>query len=427
MSQAVRKSSLPAESRPAAPPLSVYPAARDGRAASQYTREIWRSVDDIDLGAWNQLRDPHDLFMDVRLMRAVELSMSRDATFRYVLFRDAGGTPAASACVCTYAVDGTVLAEEGLARRLACSLKKISPALVQYKIVFCGLPFSGGQSHLRFAPGVDHRAIVKSLDTILNEVAREDRAKCIVLKEFQEHELAALESLSDHGYRRADSLPMNQVGLQHTDFDAYVAGLHNRKRYELRKSMKKFAENGLRTIVTSDPDEVERLYTDEVHRMYDAVVSRSDTKLELLPPQFFHQMVRQLPENCEISFAMDGDTVRGFGLCLFSETEYHPLFLGVDYDRNREHDLYFNLMYQSVADAVRHRTQLVMLGQNADDCKTIKLGSYQTPRYFFIKGVGFIMENVIRLLFKQLFPARPVTVPFHEPVQIQRTERKRPK
>ncbi len=399
---------LPVEAVPSAGArLSVF----DERSLD-YEAVVWRSVDEIDLAAWDALRDPHDVFMDVRLLRAVEVSMARDASFKYILFRDAAGAPAASACVCTYAVDGTVLVEEGIAKRIACGLKKLSPRLLEYKIVFLGLPFSGGQSHLRFAEKTDRGAIMRRLDGMLRTIAREDGAKCIVLKEFKEHELPGVDIARELGYLQADSLPMNQLELTQGTYDAWLASLHNKKRYEVRKSMKKLSEGGVRWITTSDPDEVERLITDHVHRLYLAVVGRSDTKLELLPPAFFHQMVRQLPNNCEICLAMKDDTVLAFGLCLYNEQEYHPLFLGIDYERNRDYDLYFNVMYRSLEDAHRHRTSLVVLGQNADECKTTKLGSSQTRRYFFIKGVGVVREHLLRLLSKQLFPARPMSVPF---------------
>jgi predicted N-acyltransferase len=411
MSQALRQVSANVGTRISPPSLSVYQEARPPK----YEARVWHSADEIDIAQWDRLRDPQDIFMDVRLLRAVEISMAQDATFRYVLFRDEAGTPAASACLCTYSVDGTVLANEGLARRLANGLKRLSQALVMYRIVFCGLPFSGGQSHLRFAPGVDHGAILASLDGMLEAIAREDRAKCIVLKEFQDQELPALESAAGLGYLRADSLPMNQLPLHHTSWEAHLASRNHKKRNDIRKSLKKIDEAGLRLITTSDPEVVDRLFDDDAHRLYSAVVARSETKLEMLPPAFFREMVRQLPGNCEISFALDGETVLGFGLSLYTETEYHPLFLGVDYDRNRDCHLYFNLMYRSLADALRRQTKLILLGQNADECKTSKTGSHQTPRHFYIKGVGFVMENVIRILRKPLFPPRPVTVPFGSP------------
>lgn len=411
MSHAARRS-LPAEAVPSpGARLSIFDE-REFASPTGYEAVVWRSVEEIDLAAWDALRDPHDIFMDVRLLRAVELSMARDASFKFILFRDAAGAPAASACVCTYAVDGTVLVEEGITKRIACGLKKLSPRLLEYKIVFLGLPFSGGQSHLRFAETADRGSIMRRLDGMLRTIAREEGAKCIVLKEFKEQELGGVEVARELGYLQADSLPMNQLELTYASYDAWLASLHNKKRYEIRKSMKKLSEGGVRWITTSDPDEVERLISDRVHRLYLAVVGRSDTRLELLPPAFFHQMVRQLPHNCEICLAMKDDTVLAFGLCLYNEHEYHPLFLGIDYERNRDYDLYFNVMYRSLEDAFRHRTSLVVLGQNADECKTTKLGSSQTPRHFFIKGVGVVREHLLRMLSKQLFPARPMSVPF---------------
>lgn len=402
------------------PALAVVGDGPSTLACSRYAATVWRSVDEIDRAAWNSLRAPDDLFMDLRLLRAVENSMSRDASFRYVLFRDAAGQPAASTCLCIYSVDGTLLADEGLARQAACALKRISSRLVTYKILFCGLPFSGGQSHLRFAPRADQHEIVRLLDRMLHTVAREAGASSIVLKEFESHELSALTPADQLGYLRADSLPMNELNIEQRTYDEYLASLHNRKRYEIRKSLKKLADGGVRAFVTSDANEIERIFTPRVHALYESVVSKATTKLELLPREFFLEMACQLPDNSEFCFLMQGDEALAFGLSLCFGRHYHPLFMGVDYDRNRDYDLYFNIMYRTVADAINRGADHVTLGQNADEFKRSKLGSFQTPRYFHIKGVGVVMQTVIRLLSKQLFPARPllVTLPAPEPVPL---------
>src|SRR5262249_29742748 len=146
-------------------------------------------------------------------------------------------------------------------RTLTTLLKRVAPSLVQFRIIFCGLPLSAGQSHLRFAPGADHAAILRSLDETLRQVARDDRAQCIALKEFEDHDLPTPSAVESLGYRRADSLPMNVFHVEHGDFDEYLAAIHHRKRYEIRKSIKKGRQSGLRTLVTSDPAEVERLCT----------------------------------------------------------------------------------------------------------------------------------------------------------------------
>lgn len=402
---------------PPTPARNAIPVPAARVAVSPTTRphpvaEILDSAAAIDIAAWDALRGRDDPFMDVRWLRAVEASLARDATFRYVLFRDATGRPAASACLATYAADGAVLAGHGLAGRVARGLRRISPWLVTYPIAFCGLPVSAGQSHLRVAPGVDPGPVLAALDGLLESFARERRARCIVLKEFGDDELPLVASAPHLGYVRADSLPVHQVALPPGDFAAYLAGLPRKRRADARTAARKFAAGRLRMLTTSDPDLVDRLFTPDVHRLYEAVVARSETRLELLPAAFFRGVVRALPDGAEMIFALDGDRVVGFSLNLFARTAYRPLFLGLDYARNRDHDLYFNLLYAAVDNALRHGSRLIVLGQTADRCKAMKFGSGQVARHLFIRGVGFAMRHAVRLAAGHLFPPRPITVPF---------------
>lgn len=391
--------------------LAVFPGRRsDLPAASE--PEIFHSAAAIDVAAWDAVRGPHDPFMDVRFLGAVETSMARDTTVRHVLFRDAVGRPAAAACISSFAADGAVLAGPGVAGTLARGLRRVSPWLVTYRIAFGGLPVSAGQSHLRLAPGVDAGPILAALDRILESFARAEGCTCVVLKEFADDEAAAVAPAADLGYVRADSLPVHQLALPPCDFDAWVARLPRKRRADVRTAARKFAAGGLRLVTTSDSDLVDRLFTADVHRLYEAVVARSHTRLELLPREFFPAVVRALPDAAEMSFVLAGRHVVGFSLGVCSGAEYRPLFLGLDYALNRDHDLYFNLLYAAVGTALRRGARLLVLGQTADRCKSTKFGSGQVARRLFVRGVGPVMRPAVRLLAGHLFPPRPITVPF---------------
>ncbi|MFM7108337.1 MAG: GNAT family N-acetyltransferase [Planctomycetaceae bacterium] len=392
----------------AAARIAAVPAPRP----ASFAAEVRDSAGAIDVAAWDALRGRHDPFMDVRWLRAVETSLARDASFRHVLFRDAAGRPVASACLSTYAADGAVLAGHGVAGRVARGLRRISPWLVTYPIAFCGLPVSAGQGHLRVAPGVDPTPILAALDVILESFARERRARCIVLKEFGDDELPLVASAPGLGYVRADSLPVHQVALPPGDFESYVAGLPRKRRADARAAARKLAAGGLRTLTTSDPDLIDRLVTPETHRLYEAVVARSETRLEVLPAAFFRAVVRAVPDSSEMCFLLDGDRVVGFCLSMFDGAAYRPLFLGLDYAHNRAHDLYFNILYAAIGNALHRGSRLVVLGQTADHCKATKFGSGQVARHLFVRGVGFAMRHVVRLAAPHLFPPRPITVPF---------------
>lgn len=370
---------------------------------------VWDSVDQVDTSAWEAVRDEDDLFMDVRLLRAVERSMSDQARFRYVLFRDGHGRPAAITCLCTYVVDGTLLTDEGQLRRFLEGIGTVIPFLVKIKVLFCGMPFSAGQSHLRFALQADRKAVLSDLCQLMDELAKSDRARVIVLKEFDDEECADISSVEQFGYRRADSLPLNLMHPQHSDFDSYLAGFRSSKRRDIRKSLKRLQNAGLKKRNTSDPDEIERKFTSEVHDLYRTVFERSETKLEFLPREFFLEVPRQLPDNCNFTFLLDGETVCAFAVNLFSKDSYYGLFTGVDYKRNSDSHLYFNLMFAGLADALRRNVSTFFAGQGADAVKQSKLSCHQKRLYFYVKGTRPPIRLALRMLFKHFFPERTAT------------------
>ncbi len=383
-------------------------AAAERSWSAVVEEEIWSSVDEIDVAAWEQVREQGDLFLDLRLLQAVETSMAATCRFRYVLYRDAEGEPAAIAVLCTFTIDIGVLADDAWSRWALRGLRRISRKLVDYRILFCGLPLSACQSSLRFAPGADSRAILQRLDGALRRIGKQDRASVIVLKEFADEELPPLKPLEALGYRKADSLPTHLVALHSESFDGFLKDMTSKRRANVRMSLKKFAGKGVEFITTSDYATIERLFTPETYRLYEEVLGRSETKLEHLPREFFLEMARRLPDCCEFTFAVEGERVIAFCISLWNDHEYRGLFIGYDASRNQDLDLYFNLAFRTIAEAAFHRSAVVEVGQNSSYFKRTKLGAIQSRRSLYVRGGNVVMNGVIGLLFKQLFPPRPL-------------------
>jgi len=372
------------------------------------TEQIFASVDDIDVDAWEHVRESDDIFMDLRLLRAIESTMADTCRFRYLLYRNTVAEPVAIAVLCTFTIDIGVLAEDAVSRTVLGWLRGISRKLVDYRILFCGLPLSACQSSLRFAPGADPAQILALLDKTLQRLAKQDRASVIVLKEFTDEEMPALEPLSTLGYRQADSLPTNLVHLTSNNFEGYLMDAGHKRRTNIRQSMKKFAKAGLEFITTSDLPTIERLFTTDTYHLYESVLNRSKTQLEHLPQSFFIEMARQLPDCCEFQFAMQGDQVRAFCISLWAGHEYRPLFMGFDAEFSRQADVYFNMAFRTIGDGAGHGSTVVEVGQNSDYFKRTKLGAVQSRRSLYVRGGNAVMSFLLKLLFKQFFPARPL-------------------
>jgi predicted N-acyltransferase len=382
--------------------------------SADYQFEVYDSIGRVDLGEWNSLRDAaSDPFMDPRFIEAVEIGFAKACRFRHVIVRDGRRRPMAIACLSSYRIGGASLAK-GRVQKVVAGLERVAPWLFRSKLILCGLPVSAGQSHVRLAPEADRAAVLRCLDRVACQFARREWARLILFKEIDEAGCADLEPLESLGYRRADSFPMNRVEPGSRDFADYLSRFPSKKRRPIRRSQKRLAENGLRVVELYGRDGVADLYTDAVHKLYKAVAERSDVQFEQLPLEFPRELARRMPDNTVFTLIYRGEEIVGFSLSLVSETTFHGMVLGVDYEVNAEAEVYFNLLYQSIDTALRHGAQEICIGQTTDALKHDKLGCYQVPLSIFVKGGRWTMRVVLKAGFSSIFPPRPLLYPREE-------------
>jgi hypothetical protein len=343
--------------------------------------------------------------MDVRFLSAVEHAFAADGRFLHALVHDEHGRPAAWASLCSFPVDVVTLAGPGV-RSAIGRLRRVLPRLGLLRTLFVGLPVSLGQSHLVISRHADGGAVLAALDTALGRVAGRERAWLIVWKEFGPAEAARLDALLERGYRRAESPSMHELEAGFADLQGYRAALRAHYRNDMRRSERKFRAAGLRVVHLHDVEAIRRVYTPDVHRLYEAVVARSPVKLEVLPVGFFRELVGQFPGLVTLTTVYDGDRIVAFNWGLADGPVYHYLFCGVDHAAGRDADLYFNLMYHQLDEALRRGPRRIQVGQTADEFKA-RLGCRPAPRYFYVKACRPVAGLALRHGFKLLFPDRP--------------------
>ena len=138
------------------------------------------------------------------------------------------------------------------------------------------------------------------------------------------------------------------------------------------------------------------------------MLGKSATQFERLPISFFLEVARQMPDCCEFQFALDQDRVVGFCISLNAGHSYHPMFMGLDYNVSREAGLYFNFGFRTLEDAIKAGASEIEVGQNSEEFKVTRLGAVQARRSIYVRGTGAVMNAVIGMLFKQLFPEHPL-------------------
>jgi predicted N-acyltransferase len=167
---------------------------------------------------------------------------------------------------------------------------------------------------------------------------------------------------------------------------------------------------GVQLSVLTDPAEILRLYTPEVHSLYYQVVAKADLKLEVLPIEFFHQLVSRLKGKVDLCVIFKESEIFAFAWCLGDGSTYHLLYAGLDYQFNNDFDLYFNLVYACLDLALRKQASTIHVGQTANAFKA-RLGCYSEPKYAFAKGLGPMMFRVVHYGANLLVAQKPANRP----------------
>jgi hypothetical protein len=377
---------------------------------------LFDSLDTLPESAWNQVWSTSggDVGMDLRLLSALETTMTDVSQFRYLIVYDQAAEPVACAVLTTFQLDLAVIAGERTVR-LTQRLRRLFPSLLHIKVLFCGLPLSIGQKSLHIAPQANAHDVLLLLDIIAQKIAAEENARLIVFKEFGKEDTDQLDTLVEYGYRKGDSLDMHYFSnTQHKfrSFTEYLASLRHQYRKIVNRSRCKLDAGGLHLARYRGPERIQAVYTSEVHQLYEAVFEKAAHKLERLPREFFIKLAHQFPGAISLTTVSHKERIVAFGWALSTAETYHLLYCGLDYAVNRKFDLYFNVMYAELEHGFQEGVADIKLGQTADDFKA-QLGCKPQPLYFYIKGARLLWNVCIKAGFKFLFPNRPLLPTYH--------------
>lgn len=376
--------------------------------------KIYDSFENLDITAWETVNKNSiandSLGMEPGFLLSIENSMSQYSRFWYVIFYSDTGAPISSACLSTLSVDLTILSS-GILQRVISFVRSVLPSFLYMKILFCGTPASLGQIGVQFTSEAKPEYVLKELDSILTTLAEETKSRVIVHKECESKDLDKMDSLYEIGYRRADSLDMHVFTEKFESFSDYLSGLNSHYRYDIKRSLKKLEKNGVEIKRYTNSDDICRKYTNDLYEMYLAVVSRSETQLEILPRAFFIEMSNRYSDEIGLTLLEKDGKVLAYNWSLNHDGKYHFLFCGIDYDNNKKYDLYFNVMYAELGFALDAKADDIYVGQTASGFK-MRLGCKQEPLYLFVRSHGYLFKGLLSMLFKYLFPPNSsVTVP----------------
>jgi hypothetical protein len=245
---------------------------------------------------------------------------------------------------------------------------RIWPRFAYQRTLFVGSPCSD-EGTVGTLPGIDLATIAPALQRALVARAEQLGAVMIVWKDLPQQSVPALRSMcTSAGFFELVSYPNTIIREVGGSFDRYLSRLPGRRRYGLRKKLRRSRDAAsLYCEVIVRP---EATLVDEIWSLFQNTYQRADLKFERLTQAFWQRITQ-----CDVSRLIvlrDTQTRRplAFMLVFLSPGWAINKYIGMDYSLGKESYLYFRLWEEFVRWT---QTQGVLGLQSGQTCYRAKL------------------------------------------------------
>jgi 8-amino-7-oxononanoate synthase len=340
--------------------------------------QIFDSIDRVPSSEWNRIVGDRRIGLQAEHLRAIEKAKINRLVPRYLVFSNGGG-PEAVGTFSRFEIDFSRM-DRDLKPGVRDTLKQWHPGFLRLSVVECGL-VSGLGEGIASVGGHAGPYLVPFAEAS-ESFARENGADFILFRDVPYSAAGEYgERLGPLGYRPVMGFPGAGMDLRWPTFEAYLESLKSNAHREARRHLEKLADPEL-TVERIDRfgDQAEELFS-----LWSAVHDKVDTySHEELNAEYFRRIDADLGDRSFVIAVRHLGRLAAFALCLDGDDELISLYVGIDYKVNPAFDLYFNLHFLALEEAIRRGRKRIHFGITSYEFKML-IGCELEPLVYFVK------------------------------------------
>lgn len=361
---------------------------------SEYSFNIFNSVANINLEHWNNVATYGSPFLKTPYLSVLEKEHPKNMRFHYALIYDAEKPIAISYFqVIDFASDGF----EGFINQekteVSCAittyLKKHltnhfirSASKTNMRILICGNAFVSGEHGFAYCPGINKIEIFDALADIIYEIGEVEKLNgkiaAILVKDFYIANKKISDELKEFKYHDFLGEPNMILDINWKTFDEYLNAMSKKYRNRAKGIIKKGAELNSKNFSPSDIKNNAII----IQQLYNNVVNKASFRMASLSANYFAEMKKVMNDEFNFIAYFNKDELIGFRTSFIHKDSIEAHFIGLNYIVNKEFELYQNMLYDFVNEAIDNDFNKLILGRTASEIKsTIGAQAYELICY----------------------------------------------
>jgi hypothetical protein len=172
-------------------------------------------------------------------------------------------------------------------------------------------------------------------------------------------------------------------------FDDYVSDLSSKYRQRYQQVKKKLA--GCEVSVMKTDELIRR--KEEIDRLYLAVQMKSPVCLVMHNSDYLISLSKRLQSGIEFKGIFENGKLLAFMTGINDHSHFEAHHIGIDYEYNKSHNLYQNILYQYIEMAILAKSPLLSFGRTALEMKTT-VGAVAHTFHAYIKLNNSLINGI---------------------------------
>lgn len=343
-----------------------------------------------------QVELPHHrtLFLEKEYLLSMEESSPSALSFRYVCLKEKGKLLAAfyfqvinlssnqlGQIINFEPYSKIVSGLSMLVQNMLFGAKKDKP----HYLVICGNMYLSGDYGI-LVEGKEQESkthlLVDAFEFVRKELEKTGKVMAEIAKDYPaENDIysAALKAKKFHPLVM-DPIMKMEIRSHWKSFDDYVSDLSSKYRQRYQQVKKKLDDCEVRVMSTDEL--IER--KEEIDRLYLAVQMKSPVRLVMHDSDYLISLSKRLASKIEFKGIFEKGKLLAFMAGIKDHNHFEAHHIGIDYEHNKSHNLYQNILYQYIEMAILSRSPLMSFGRTALEMKTT-VGAMAHTYHAYIK------------------------------------------
>ncbi len=362
---------------------------------------------------WDDFVPEHRVFLRSAYLRALEAAPPNGMHGGYLTFSLHGQMIGIASCQIQHYRGDEPFNDEQLAQatgfwnKTKVAAQKFITRQIRLNVMVCGSLLLTGEHGFYFHPKVNPEIasllLYKGLEKASEEMGRRGtRIALFVMKDFFERTQKSLSPIfTDRKFYEFQAQPTMVLDVRHDweSFDDYLAAMSSKYRVRVKRAFKKGKDIVRKELTLQEIEENKQ----QIFDSYQNVAAKAVFNTFTFTPDYFPSLKRELGDKFKLIACYIHDEFVGFYTTIKSGNELDAHFLGLDYQVNRDSQLYLNMLYDMIRIGIDEGVHQVTFSRTALEIKS-SIGAEPHDLTLYARHRNCIANWFVKYFINQFAP-----------------------